>query len=93
MQGPAQRAGSGARQLGFAGARFTAHHLATALDAKGKEDLKQAQRAWIKFRDLQITAIGSVYSESGTMGGISGGAQVMQITKEQALRLSSMVNR
>ncbi len=67
--------------------------LLGVLDPKGREDLKQAQRAWIKFRDLQITAIGSVYSESGTMGSISGGARVMQITKEQALRLSSMVNR
>lgn len=66
--------------------------LLSTLDAKGKEDLKQAQRAWIKFRDLQITAIGAVYSDSGTMGSISGGAQVMQITKDQALRLSNMVN-
>ena len=67
--------------------------LTGELNAKGKEDLKQAQRAWLKFRDLQITAIASVYSDSGTMRSISGGEKVMQLTKDQALRLASMVNR
>ena len=67
--------------------------LIGVLEAQGKEDLKQAQRAWLKFRDLQITAIASAYSDSGTMGRLSGGEKVMQLTKDQALRLASMVNR
>jgi len=62
------------------------------LNAKEKLILVDAQRKWIRFRDAQIKAIGTHYGKrDGTIWRITTARQVMDVTKQQALRLGSML--
>jgi len=61
------------------------------LNAEEKLILVGAQRKWVDFRDAQIRAIGTHYGKrDGTIRGIIAASQVMDVTKQQALRLGSM---
>ncbi len=55
------------------------------------EQLKAAQLAWIKFRDLQIEYLQAEYgNRKGTIWGLVYLSHVVAITKEQALRLTAI---
>jgi uncharacterized protein YecT (DUF1311 family) len=63
-------------------------------DAKGKETLRNAQRAWLKYRDAEFETVGAVYgSLEGTMWGpVAGGAQI-EIIKNRTLKSGSGISR
>lgn len=66
--------------------------LMSQLDKAGKESLKQSQRSWIKFRDAQADSILKIYNRDGTMWNIVEAQKVMEITREQALRLNGLIS-
>jgi uncharacterized protein YecT (DUF1311 family) len=62
------------------------------MEADEWSSLILAQKAWINYRDLQITSIESTYSKmEGTMWVPVSASRVMQITKERALFLESLL--
>jgi uncharacterized protein YecT (DUF1311 family) len=63
------------------------YKLATAAcDSAGKERLKKAQLAWIKYRDLCCEAEASIY-EGGSMYGLAYANCMAGVTKERTDRL------
>jgi uncharacterized protein YecT (DUF1311 family) len=63
------------------------YKLATATcDSAGKEKLKKAQLAWIKYRDLCCEAEASIY-EGGSMYGLAYTNCMTDLTKERTGRL------
>jgi len=63
------------------------YKLATATcDSSGKERLKKAQLAWIKYRDLCCNAEASIY-EGGSMYGLAYSNCMADLTKERTGRL------
>ena len=63
------------------------YKLATATcDSAGKERLKKAQLAWIKYRDLCCNAEASIY-EGGSMYGLAYTNCMTDVTKERSGRL------
>ncbi len=69
--------------------------LMASLDEDAREALRDSQRQWIRFRDLQIQAIGAIYygPDSGAIGRIQAAQQVMELTRTQALRLQTYLGR
>lgn len=62
------------------------------MEADEWSSLVLAQKAWINYRDLQITSIESTYSKmEGTMWVPVSASRVMEITKERALFLESLL--
>ena len=57
-------------------------------DDAGKEKLKKAQLAWIKYRDLCCEAEGSIY-EGGSMSGLAQTNCMIEVTKERTNRLKA----
>lgn len=63
------------------------YKLATATrDSAGKDKLKKAQLAWIKYRDLCCEAEASIY-EGGSMYGLAYSNCMNDLTKERTGRL------
>jgi uncharacterized protein YecT (DUF1311 family) len=66
--------------------------LGKNMEADEWNSLVLAQKAWINYRDLQITSIESTYSKmEGTMWVPVSASRVMAITKERALFLESLL--
>jgi uncharacterized protein YecT (DUF1311 family) len=66
--------------------------LGKNMEADEWSSLVLAQKAWINYRDLQITSIESTYSKmEGTMWVPVSASRVMEITKERALFLESLL--
>lgn len=64
-----------------------------ALGGSMNVTLREAQRAWIKYRDAQIKLIHQQYAKrEGTIWGVVYASRVMTITKDQAVRLQSLRN-
>ncbi|RPI14052.1 MAG: DUF1311 domain-containing protein [Ignavibacteriae bacterium] len=64
--------------------------LLDKLDDKADEKLKEAQRKWIEFRDLEFTNIESIYSyKDGTMYLPMLALDKMEIVKKRAIELKS----
>ena len=63
--------------------------LMDGLDDEGKVALRDSQRAWVNFRDAQIKSISAIYDREGTLWRITAIAKIMEITREQAIRLNS----
>jgi uncharacterized protein YecT (DUF1311 family) len=62
--------------------------LMSKLDRDGQQKLREAQRAWIKFRDLEMASMDSIYSQTqGTMYLVVHAGNVMDITKARAIQL------
>jgi uncharacterized protein YecT (DUF1311 family) len=62
------------------------------MEADEWSSLVLAQKAWINYRDLQITSIEATYSKmEGTMWVPVSASRVMEITKERALFLESLL--
>lgn len=57
-----------------------------SLDNAGKEKLKKAQMAWIKYRDLCCDAEASIY-EGGSMSGLAYTTCMTTLTNERSGRL------
>jgi len=57
-------------------------------DDAGKERLKKAQLAWIKYRDLCCEAEGAIY-EGGSMSGLAQSNCMIEVTKERTNRLKA----
>ena len=57
-------------------------------DIAGKERLKKAQLAWIKYRDLCCEAEGAIY-EGGSMSGLAYSNCMIEVTKERSGRLKA----
>jgi uncharacterized protein YecT (DUF1311 family) len=57
-------------------------------DSAGKERLKKAQLAWIKYRDLCCEAEAMIY-EGGSMSGLAYSNCMIDVTKERTNRLKS----
>jgi len=55
-----------------------------------KSGMVRAQRQWIKFRDAQLRAIATIFSKRpGTIQRVKRAGHAMELTRSQALRLSS----
>ena len=62
--------------------------LMEALDPEGRDRLRNSQKAWIAWRDLEIDALHSVYGKlEGTMWVPASAYAAMNLTRERALRL------
>ncbi len=72
--------------------------LMRRLDPESKEKLRSAQRAWIKYKELEVNNISSIYGYSfqnvngGTMLIPMEAAAILEITKARALELSSYLS-
>jgi uncharacterized protein YecT (DUF1311 family) len=67
--------------------------LMNRLEPKGKEDLKQSQRQWIKYRDDQFQFIGTFYDGfEGTMWIPMRAGALTEVVKERTIRLRSYLN-
>jgi uncharacterized protein YecT (DUF1311 family) len=67
--------------------------LTNILDDEGKINLKEAQRKWIEFRDLEFKNIQSIYSfKEGTMYLPMQALDRMEIVKKRAMELGSYYN-
>ncbi len=70
--------------------RLLAGKSPRAFTKEEKAGLVRSQRQWIKFRDAQRRVISIVFGKrSGTIQSIHHAAHVMEVTRTQALRLSS----
>ncbi len=73
---------------------FAYGKLQKQLSADGKESLKLAQRQWLKFRDEQTKAIQAIYRErDGTIWQTVAAQSLLELNKEQALRLMSFIEQ
>ena len=64
--------------------------LLAPLDEQSKRKVQEAQRAWLSFRDGQLSAISAVYgAREGTVWRVVAARQSMEVVREQALRLAS----
>lgn len=64
--------------------------LLAPLDEQSRKKVQDAQRAWLSFRDGQLSAISSIYgARQGTIWHITAARQSMEVVREQALRLGS----
>lgn len=69
------------------------HQLMQKLQGKQQEQLREAQRNWVKYRDSWTAAAkGYFVQQQGTMATISLGQQSVYLNKNQALQLRS-INR
>ena len=67
--------------------------LMAGLDAAGKANLKDSQRAWIVYRDKEIHNIVEYYAKvEGTMFRTISAAAKTNLTKNRALSLSYMAD-
>lgn len=70
--------------------------LMDLLNETAKEDMREAQREWIKFRDKEWKAISSYYGyvyevmEGGTMYPMLAAGARMEVVRKRALDLKSM---
>jgi uncharacterized protein YecT (DUF1311 family) len=62
--------------------------LMHTLSPEQQTPVRNAQRQWIAFRDGQIKAIQAIYDRQGTLWGVIASEKVMDLTKDQAQRLS-----
>jgi len=64
--------------------------LLAPLDEQSKRKVQEAGRAWLSFREGQLSAISAVYGgREGTMWRIVAARQSMEVVRVQALRLAS----
>ena len=62
--------------------------LMNVLDSNQKSSLRESQRSWIKYRDLEVANIKSIYgSKRGSMWGLTALSDITEITKDRALAL------
>ncbi len=59
------------------------------LDHQHQKAVQISQLSWIKYRDAQIKAVAAIYDQDGTIWRIVAAEKIMNITKDQALRLES----
>lgn len=64
--------------------------LMSQLTGEAKTTLRQAQRAWLSYRDSWLTASRSRLSDQGTLGSVALGAQNVSLVRNQALMLQSL---
>lgn len=73
---------------------FAYSSLQKQVKPEAKESLKLAQRQWLKYRDEQSKAIQAVYRErDGTIWYNQSAQNILEITREQALRLFSLIEQ
>lgn len=66
--------------------------LLSSLPKEGQQALKEAQRAWIDYRDKQYKALGAIYSQTeGTMFIPMAANSRALITKHRAIELAGLV--
>ena len=66
--------------------------LLTKLDTTGRNKLTEAQRQWIKFKEKEIELIDATYGQAdGTMWRISRADKVLQITRQRAVDLETLL--
>jgi len=71
----------------------TYQNLMNQLDARGKAALKKSQLQWLKFRDEEFQAIGSMYGrQEGTIWRINTSEAMMEIVKSRVLVLQRYVD-
>ncbi|MEM6051568.1 lysozyme inhibitor LprI family protein [Erwinia sp. P7711] len=64
--------------------------LIASLSAEQKTKLRDAQRAWLKYRDSWREAVKAKLIDSGTQASLQAGAQQVALVKNQALALKSL---
>ncbi|WP_336756641.1 lysozyme inhibitor LprI family protein [Pantoea sp. USHLN298] len=64
--------------------------LMNQLTGDSKTELRQAQRAWLSYRDSWLAASRSRLSDQGTLGSVALGAQNLSLVRNQALMLQSL---
>lgn len=64
----------------------------SGLDEAGKGKLRNAQRAWIAFRDADCDAAADMY-RGGTFAGVAKNECLAQRTKERAQQLQDLLDR
>lgn len=64
------------------------------LDSAGQENLRTAQRAWLKYRDAEIELCAAIYygNLEGTMYHIMAADRVMSIVRARALELQAYID-
>lgn len=67
---------------------YNYNELLGKLDKNQRASLDESQKAWVKYKDLEILNIKSFYStKKGSMWGITALAEMLAITKSRALVL------
>ncbi|MBS6032901.1 MULTISPECIES: lysozyme inhibitor LprI family protein [Pantoea] len=64
--------------------------LMNRLTGEPKNSLRQAQRAWLSYRDSWLAASRSQLSAQGTLGSVALSAQSVSLVRNQALMLQSL---
>lgn len=64
--------------------------LMNQLTGDSKTELRQAQRAWLSYRDSWLAASRSRLSDQGTLGSVALDAQNLSLVRNQALMLQSL---
>ncbi|WP_439882454.1 lysozyme inhibitor LprI family protein [Pontibacter sp. MBLB2868] len=66
--------------------------LSSKLNTTAKTKLVEAQRQWVKFKEKEVELIDATYgSADGTMWRIVRASKVLQLTKERAVELESLL--
>lgn len=66
--------------------------LMKTLTGEPKTKLRNAQRAWLSYRDSWLAASRSQLSTQGTLGSVAMGAQSVSLVRNQALMLQSLAS-
>lgn len=66
--------------------------LMKLLNDDQKKTLRQAQKEWIKYRDLEFSNIDSIYEMDGTMWGQVRIMERLEIVKNRTLSLQNYLN-
>jgi uncharacterized protein YecT (DUF1311 family) len=68
----------------------TYERLMALLDQRQQAALREAQRAWLKYRDAEGTALGSIVAvQDGTIWQLSATTQAMELVRQRALQLKA----
>lgn len=66
--------------------------MSAKIGPDGKEKLKEAQRAWIKFRDADTALAYQNSGEGGSLGGLIAMNHKIDLTHERAKQLNDFLN-
>ena len=66
--------------------------LLTGVDQEGKAKLKDAQRAWIQFRDADTALAYRISGEGGSLGGLIAMNHKLDLTTERTRQLKEFAN-
>jgi uncharacterized protein YecT (DUF1311 family) len=68
----------------------TYRRLMARLDGSQQASLRDAQRAWLKYRDAESAALGSIVAvQDGTIWQLSATTQAMELVRQRALQLKA----